>query len=88
MSVAAGHAVMGMDTMAAYAAAKDHLLQRAITSGAVRPDLTTADLKAIVVMALAVAAKDGRDCNPALTRRYLALLFDGMRPTGQALPSV
>lgn len=51
-------------------------------------NLTTADLKAIVVMALAVAAKDGRDCNPALTRRYLALLFDGMRPTGQALPSV
>lgn len=42
VSVAAGHAVMGMDTMAAYAAAKDHLLQRAITSGAVRPDLDEA----------------------------------------------
>jgi len=87
VSLAAGHAVMGMDTMAAYAAARDHLLQRAITAGVVRPDLTAPDLKAIVVMALAIVQKDEHGCQPTATRRHLTLLFDGMRPTGRPLPT-
>jgi hypothetical protein len=49
------------------------------------PDLTTADLSAVVVMALAVVAKTGR--NPDASRRCLALLTDGSRPTGQPLPA-
>ena len=60
-SLAKEHAVMGMDTMAAYAAAKERVLGRARDAGMVRQDLTTDDMTAVV--------------------------FDGLRPTGQRLPA-
>lgn len=83
VSLAIEHAVMGMDTMAAYAAAKDRVLARARDAGAVRADLTTADLSAVVLMALAVIDKRGS----AAGSRYLTLLTDGLRPTGRPLPN-
>ena len=75
---------MGMDTMAAYSAAKDRVLSRARDAGVVRPDLTADDMTAVVEMALAIVHRTGRD--PGVSRRYLTLLFDGLRPTGQRLP--
>jgi AcrR family transcriptional regulator len=84
VSLAIEHAVMEMDTMAAYAAAKERVLARARDAGAVRADLTTADLSAVVVMALAVHAKTAG--NADASRRYLTLLTDGLRPTGRPLP--
>jgi AcrR family transcriptional regulator len=82
VSLAIEHAVLGMDTMATYAAAKDRVLARARDAGAVRADLTTADLSAVVVMALAVIDERGSGAG----ERYLALLADGLRPTGRPLP--
>ena len=94
VSLASEHAVLSMDTMAAYAVVRDRLLQRAIEAGVVRPDLTVADLKAIVVMGLAVVQKEQRAqsdeprCAPdSNVQRHLSLLFDGMRPTGKPLPA-
>ncbi|CAN5778830.1 TetR/AcrR family transcriptional regulator [soil metagenome] len=84
VSLAIEHAVMEMDTMAAYSAAKDRVLARARDAGVIRPDLTAADFTAVVVMALAVVQKTGRD--PDASRRYLTLLTDGLRPTGRPLP--
>lgn len=84
-SLAKEHAVMGMDTMAAYRAAKERVLGHARDAGVVRQDLTADDMKAVVWMALAIVHKSGRDT--AANRRYLTLLFDGLRPTGQRLPS-
>lgn len=84
VSLAIEHAVMEMDTMAAYSAAKDRVLARARDAGVIRPDLTAADFTAVVVMALAVFQKTGRD--PDASRRYLTLLTDGLRPTGRPLP--
>lgn len=84
VSLATEHAVMGMETMAAYAAAKERVLRRARDAGAVRADLTTADLTAVVVMALAIVHRSER--NPAISRRYLTLPTDGLRPTGRPLP--
>src|SRR6478736_9877517 len=48
-------------------------------------DLTAGDMNAVVWMALAIVHKTGRDT--AVNRRYLTLLFDGLRPTGQRLPA-
>ena len=76
---------MGMDTMAAYAAAKERVLGRARDAGMVRQDLTADDMTAVVWMALAIVHNTGRDT--AVNRRYLTLLFDGLRPTGQRLPA-
>ncbi|HEX5255856.1 MAG TPA: TetR/AcrR family transcriptional regulator [Mycobacterium sp.] len=84
-SLAKEHAVMGMDTMAAYAAAKERVLGRARDAGMVRQDLTADDMTAVVWMALAIVHNTGRDT--AVNRRYLTLLFDGLRPTGQRLPA-
>lgn len=86
VSLAIEHAVVGMDTLSSYATARERLLERAREAGVVRPELTTADLKAIVVMALAVVHHQQNE-GPA-TRRYLSLLFDGMRPAEQPLPKV
>ena len=82
VSLAIEHAVLGMDTMASYAAAKDRVLARARDAGVVRADLTMADLSAVVLMALAVIDRRGG----AAGRRYLTLLTDGLRPTGRPLP--
>ena len=76
---------MGMDTMAAYAAAKERVLGRARAAGMVRQDLTADDMTAVVWMALAIVHKPGRDT--AVNSRYLTLLFDGLRPTGERLPA-
>lgn len=84
VSLARENAVMGMDTMADYSAAKERVLARARDAGAVRPDLTAADLTAVAFMALALVHKTGRD--PDVSRRYLTLLTDGLRPTGVPLP--
>jgi len=51
----------------------------------VRQDLTADDMTAVVWMALAIVHKTGRDTT--VNRRYLTLLFDGLRPTGQRLPA-
>ena len=84
VSLAREHAVLGMDTMAAYRAAAERVLARARDAGLVRPDLTGADLKAVVVMALAVGHKAG--CSDGAGSRYLTLLTDGLKPTGRRLP--
>ena len=52
---------MGMDTMAAYAAAKERVLGRARDAGMVRQDLTADDMTAVVWMALGIVHKTGRD---------------------------
>ncbi len=84
VSLARENAVMEMDTMAAYRAAAQRVLVRARDAGVVRPDLTAADLKAVVVMGLAIAHNAG--CSGVGSRRYLALLADGLKPTGRPLP--
>jgi AcrR family transcriptional regulator len=81
VSLAREHAVMRMDTMAAYRAAVHRVLDRARDAGVVRSDLTVADLKAVVVMALAITQHGGTS-----GRRHLALLVDGLKPTGVPLP--
>jgi AcrR family transcriptional regulator len=84
VSLAREHAVMGMDAMTAYRAAAERVLTRAREAGVVRADLATADLKAVVVMGLAV---NGRaECGRGAGRRHLTLLLDGLRPTGRLLP--
>jgi AcrR family transcriptional regulator len=82
VSLAREHAVMGMDDTTAYRAAAERVLTRARDAGVVRADLTTADVKAVVVMALAINAK--ATCGAG--RRHLTLLIDGLRPTGSPLP--
>jgi len=72
------------DALAGYARAVERLLTRARDAGVVRPELTTRDLAAVVVMALAVVRVTGRDS--AEIRRYLAFLCDGMRPGPPPLP--
>ena len=84
VSLAREHAVMGMDTMAAYRAAVDRVLERAKDAGVVRADLHATDLKAVVVMGLAIAQKS--DCGRGSHSRHLTLLVDGLRPTGVPLP--
>jgi AcrR family transcriptional regulator len=80
VSLAREHAVVGMDAMTAYRAAAERVLTRARDAGAVRADLVTADLKAVVVMGLVANGKGGAG------RRHLTLLLDGLRPTGRPLP--
>lgn len=62
------------------------LLDRARDAGVVRAELTTRDLSAVLVMALAVTGT-GNEERPAADRyRCLALLFDGLRPGRPPLP--
>lgn len=84
VSLAREHAVMGMDAMTTYRAAAQRVLMRAREAGVVRADLVAADLKAVVVMALAVNGK--AECGYGAGRRHLTLLLDGLRPTGRLLP--
>jgi AcrR family transcriptional regulator len=84
VSLAREHAVMEMDTMAAYRAAAERVLARARDAGVVRADLTIADVKAVVVMALAVSYRTSGPVGAG--RRHLTLLIDGLRPTGRPLP--
>jgi AcrR family transcriptional regulator len=84
VSLAREHAVMGMETMAAYRAAVERVLARARDAGVVRADLQAADLKAVVVMGLAITHQT--DCGGGTGSRHLTLLVDGLRPTGVPLP--
>ena len=55
------------------------LVERAQTSGDLRPDFAGTDVKMIVFM-LSSLAEYASPARPDLWRRYLALLIDGLRP--------
>jgi AcrR family transcriptional regulator len=84
VSLARESAVIDLDTRKEYAAAKDRVVRRARDVGAIRPEINGRDLTAVVIMALALV--HSRKCDAQDIRRYLALLADGMRPTGHRLP--
>ena len=63
------------------AGAAEDLLARARDRGAVRPDITGQDVLLVLTAACQAAAPAG-SAAPELWRRYLALIFDGMRPEG------
>ncbi|MGI5129675.1 TetR/AcrR family transcriptional regulator [Pseudonocardia sp. CA-107938] len=75
---------VGSDALTAYAEIVEGLLARAKDAGVVRPELTPRDLAAVVLMAFSVVRVTGHDL--AETRRYLALLCDGLRPGHPELP--
>jgi AcrR family transcriptional regulator len=56
------------------------LVQRAVDVGAVRADLATTDIPLINFM-LNTVVDLGRDVEPELYRRYLAIVLDGLRPS-------
>jgi AcrR family transcriptional regulator len=58
------------------------LFDRAYNAGAIRPDAVAQDIAAIFAL-LGPAFDMSRATSPDLWRRYLALLLDGLRPTGQ-----
>lgn len=55
------------------------LVKRAIDAGAVRADFATSDVPLIIFM-LNTIVDFGRDSEPELYRRYLAVVLDGLRP--------
>ncbi|PSM39075.1 TetR family transcriptional regulator [Streptomyces dioscori] len=57
------------------------LVERARSSGAVRTDITGADVVALMC-APKHAASSLPDAPPDLWQRYLAIIFDGLRPAG------
>jgi len=59
------------------------LVDRARESGAVRPDITGTDVF-LLICAQVHAAGFLPDPAPDLWRRYLAIIFDGLRPEGAA----
>jgi AcrR family transcriptional regulator len=75
-------AVFDLSAKSEYLAAIERVLARARDAGVIRPELTVDDVTAIVVMALTMVRRVGRKDS----RRYLALLVDGMRPIGHRLP--
>lgn len=82
VSLARESAVIDLHSKTDYIAAIQQVLDRARDCGAVRAELTVEDLTAMVFMSLTMMDTRGREGS----RRYLALLIDGMRPTGRALP--
>jgi AcrR family transcriptional regulator len=62
--------------------ALDTLLAQAQRAGAVRDDVATGELIALIVGASAAAAYAGRD--PDLQARTVAVIFDGLRPAPRA----
>jgi AcrR family transcriptional regulator len=56
----------------------DQLVQRAMQSGAVRPDGETQDFGVLQLM-VGVVIDAGRDVAPDLWRRYLAIMLQGLR---------
>ena len=77
-----------VESVQRYGRVLNRLLDRAREAGAVRPELTSRDLSAVLVMALAVAegAEDARDTTGEERRRFVALLLDGLRPGHPPLP--
>ena len=55
------------------------LVRRAVQAGAVRSDMSTTDVPLINFM-LNTLVDFGRDVEPELYRRYLAIVLDGLRP--------
>lgn len=84
VALARESALIGMETITEYTAARERVLLRARNAGLVRADLTPRDVTAVVTMTLAIV-RDER-YGPGDARRYLTLLIDGMRPSGQPLP--
>lgn len=76
---------LDVDAVQRYGRTLARLLDRARDAGVVRPELTSRDLSAVLVMALAVTG-DGDERASAEQRRYLALLLDGLRPGDPPLP--
>jgi AcrR family transcriptional regulator len=77
-------AVFDLSAKSEYLASIERVLTRARDAGVIRPELTVDDVTAIVVMALTMVRRVGREN----ARRYLALLADGMRPHGRRLPKL
>lgn len=77
-----------VESVQRYGRVLNRLLDRAREAGAVRPELTSRDLSAVLVMALAVAegAEDARDTTGEERQRFVALLLDGLRPGHPPLP--
>ena len=61
------------------------LVKRAVDAGAVRGDISTTDVPVINFM-LTTIVDFGRDVSPDLYRRYLAIVFDGLRPRDELDP--
>lgn len=57
------------------------LVTRAQESGCIRPDVTTADLFALVMGTCSLANQPGSECSQS---RMLAIVFDGMKVTGSS----
>ena len=64
----------------------ENLVAKARAAGAIRPDITGTDV--FLLMCAPVHVAEGLpDAPPDLWRRYLAIIFDGLRPEGaSALP--
>jgi AcrR family transcriptional regulator len=62
------------------------LVRRAVEAGVVRSDLDTSDVPLINLM-LNTIVDFGRDNEPELYRRYLAIVLDGLRPQSEPLPA-
>jgi AcrR family transcriptional regulator len=63
----------------------ERLVHRARESGQLRADASDTDIAPIIVM-LGAVADFSQDVQPDLWRRYLAIVLDGLRPTGAPLP--
>jgi AcrR family transcriptional regulator len=61
------------------------LVKRAIEAGAVRSDIATSDVPVINFM-LNTVVDFGRDVEPDLYKRYLAIVLDGLRPRDDLEP--
>jgi AcrR family transcriptional regulator len=61
------------------------LVRRAVAAGVVRSDLETSDVPLINFM-LNTVVDFGRDVEPELYRRYLAIVLDGLRPRDDVDP--
>jgi AcrR family transcriptional regulator len=61
------------------------LVRRAVAAGAVRTDMETSDVPLISFM-LHTVVEFGRDVEPELYRRYLAIVLDGLRPRDDLEP--
>jgi AcrR family transcriptional regulator len=61
------------------------LVRRALDAGVVRPDLETTDVAVINYM-LNMVVDLGRDIEPDLYKRYLAIVIDGLRPRDDLQP--
>jgi AcrR family transcriptional regulator len=61
------------------------LVRRAVEAGAVRSDIAVSDVPLINFM-LNTVVDFGRDVEPALYRRYLAIVLDGLRPRDDLEP--